>query len=58
MIKQTFEDLEGKELQDFHDAAVDSISFAECSLTGLLFPIGIEHLIYMKFFCYGSSYSY
>ena len=24
-------------------------------LTGPLFPIGIEHLIYMKFFCYGSS---
>ena len=27
-------------------------------LTGPLFPIGIEHLIYMKFFCYGSSYGY
>ena len=27
-------------------------------LTGSLFPIGIEHLIYMIFFCYGSSYSY
>ena len=24
-------------------------------LTGPLFPIGIEHLIYMIFFCYGSS---
>ena len=28
------------------------------TLTGPLFPIGIEHLIYMKFFCYGSSYGY
>ena len=28
----------------------------QTSLTGPLFPIGIEHLIYMKFFCYGSSY--
>ena len=28
------------------------------NLTGPLFPIGIEHLIYMKFFCYGSSYGY
>ena len=27
-------------------------------LTGPLFPIGIEHLIYMKFFCYGSSNGY
>ena len=27
-------------------------------LTGPFFPIGIEHLIYMKFFCYGSSYGY
>ena len=27
-------------------------------LTGPLFPIGIEHLIYMKFFCYGSSYGF
>ena len=27
-------------------------------LTGPLFPIGIEHLIYMNFFCYGSSYGY
>ena len=27
-------------------------------LTGPLFPIGIEHLIYMKFFCYGSSNDY
>ena len=27
-------------------------------LTGPLFPIGIEHLIYMKFLCYGSSYGY
>ena len=28
-------------------------------LTGPLFPgIGIEHLIYMIFFCYGSSYGY
>ena len=26
--------------------------------TGPLFPIGIEHLIYMKFFLYGSSYGY
>ena len=25
-------------------------------LTGPLFPIGIQHLIYMKFFCCGSSY--
>ena len=24
-------------------------------LTGPLFPIGIEHLIYTIFFCYGSS---
>ena len=23
-----------------------------------LFPIGIEHLIYIKFFCYGSSNGY
>ena len=28
------------------------------TLTGPLFPIGIEHLIYMKFFCYGSSNGY
>ena len=27
-------------------------------LTGPLFPIGMEHLIYMKFLCYGSSYGY
>ena len=27
-------------------------------LTGPLFPIGIEHLIYMNFFCYGSSNGY
>ena len=27
-------------------------------LTGPLFPIGIEHLIYMIFFCYGSSKVY
>ena len=27
-------------------------------LTGPLFPIGIEHLIYMKFFCHGSSNGY
>ena len=31
---------------------------SDFSLTGPLFPIGIEHLIYMKFFCYGSSYGY
>ena len=29
---------------------------SDFSFTGPLFPIGIEHLIYMKFFCYGSSY--
>ena len=29
-----------------------------CCLTGPLFPIGIEHLIYINFFCYGSSYGY
>ena len=29
-----------------------------CTLTGPLFPIGIKHLIYMKCFCYGSSYGY
>ena len=28
------------------------------SLTGPLFPIGIENLIYMCFFCYGSSNGY
>ena len=27
-------------------------------LTGPLFPIGIEHLFYMIFFCYGSSNGY
>ena len=26
------------------------------ALKGPLFPIGIKHLIYMNFFCYGSSF--
>ena len=29
-----------------------------CVLTGPLFPIGIEHFIYMIFFCYSSSNGY
>ena len=28
------------------------------ALTRLLFPIGIKHLIYMFFLCYGSSNEY
>ena len=33
-------------------------NFTQYLLTGPLFPKGMEHLIYMIFFCYGSSYGY
>ena len=51
-------------------SAMDKIGYIVCIVyfglnlrkpfcfSGPLFPIGIEHLIYMKFFCYGSSYGY
>ena len=40
--------------------AADALTSAPGTLilTGPLFPIGIEHLIYMEFLCYGSSYGY
>ena len=40
------------------NAPVTAMPSCKALLTGPLFPIAIEHLIYMRFLCYGSSYGY